>query len=496
MATLLETFEATYGKPPKLVVRAPGRVNLIGEHTDYNGLPVMPMAIDRAITIAAAQTDRSGRRMDAPTVTVASTEPRHTTQTFALRLPIEAGPAGDWANYVKAAARYTLQRLEREPNAFLPSDLLLLVSGDIPAAAGLSSSSALVVASALALLELTGQPITDRVALASDLAHAERYVGTESGGMDQAICLLAKAGCATRFDFDPLRPKDIPLPKSWRFVISHSLVEARKAVDPAAGYNLRVAECRLATLAFCYCEPRKLVFCEARDPRFARSPGFCEPHDPRFARALPARGEHRELRHLGDLLARYPDVCDDDLLAWLPFSDEPLGKSELSQALGCDRELVEARLPPSVRGADRFAVKKRARHVISEARRVEQAERAAFAGDMARFGALMDASHRSCRDDYDISCDALEALVAAAKAGGASGSRLTGAGFGGCTVSLVDEQGVGALLHALEQEFYAPRGYSSRDCCQVVRPADAARVEKLDVLGKLDEPISNPLRDQ
>jgi N-acetylgalactosamine kinase len=332
-------------------------------------------------------------------------------------------------------------------------EIMLLVSGDIPPAAGLSSSSALVVGSALTFLQLTGQSVDDRAKLASDLARAERFVGTESGGMDQAICLLAKPGCATRFDFDPLRPKDIPLPSSWRFVISHSLVQARKSVDPSAGYNLRVGECRLATLAF------------------ARS--LADELDPA-----------RPLRHLGDLLRQQRRAGgsqrpQDDLIARLPFSDEPLAKSELAAALDCDIALIDERLPPAVRKRSHFAIKKRARHVLTEAARVDQAEAAARAGDLARFGALMDASHRSCRDDYDISCDALEALVAAAKAGGAAGSRLTGAGFGGCTVSLVDQSGVEPLLEALDREFYAPRGESVQARCQVATATGAANITRV-----------------
>ena len=213
---------------------APGRVNLIGEHTDYNGLPVLPIAIQRSIRIELrARADRIVRFENA--------DPRFETREFELARDIAPSVPGHWTNYPKAAA----QALDRHVGLLHGVDGH--VSGDIPAAAGLASSSALVVASALALLAANDLEL-DRLELMQLAALAERYVGTQSGGMDQAIALGGRAGHAVRVDFEPLRLEPIPVPPSWRFVVADSLVEARKAGEAQVSYNARVRECRAALL--------------------------------------------------------------------------------------------------------------------------------------------------------------------------------------------------------------------------------------------------------
>jgi galactokinase len=208
-----------------LVVRAPGRVNLMGEHTDYNGFAVLPMAIDRGIWIAAAP-------RDAATLTVRSIDPvRYPSETIALDALPERSPAGTWVDYVVAAAR------RRLPAAGLE----LVVAGDVPAEAGLSSSSALVVASFLALGE-----IDDRAELAEHARLAERYVGTLSGGMDQAIALLGQAGQALKIDFRPVRAAHVAMPPNIAVVVAHSGVAAAKSGAAREAYNSRVRECLAA----------------------------------------------------------------------------------------------------------------------------------------------------------------------------------------------------------------------------------------------------------
>lgn len=214
------------------VVRAPGRANLIGEHIDYNGLAVLPMAIDRSITIMARP--RADR-----TVRVHNIDPRFDSLTFELSDVIPRAPQGDWGNYLRAAAQAVCQDYPgiRGMDAVIGSDL--------PTAAGLSSSSALVVASALALLHAGGLPI-DRGALMGRLAAAERYVGLRGGGMDQAICLGARAGTAAHIRFDPLALDTVDIPPQWRFVVASSLVPARKSAEAREVYNRRTEECRQA----------------------------------------------------------------------------------------------------------------------------------------------------------------------------------------------------------------------------------------------------------
>lgn len=208
-----------------VIASAPGRVNLIGEHTDYNGLPVLPMAIDRRVWVAAGP-------LAAPVLRIRSVDPgRYPGEEVALEQLQQRARRGFWTDYVVAAAR------RRPPTRGVE----LLVAGDIPSQAGLSSSSALVVACMLAL-----GPDGDRTALAEDARRAECYVGTLSGGMDQAICLLATPGHALRIDFRPLRAQRVKLPPEFGVVVAHSGVHAAKAGAARAGYNARVRQCAMA----------------------------------------------------------------------------------------------------------------------------------------------------------------------------------------------------------------------------------------------------------
>jgi galactokinase len=226
-------FTEIAGEPSgAFVVRAPGRANLIGEHIDYNDLPVLPMAIDRHIILMARpRRDR--------TVRIHNVDPRFKSLTFELSDDITPAPQGDWGNYVRAAAQAVCQDY---PGV---QGIDAVIGSDLPAAAGLSSSSALVVASALALLHAGGLPI-DREALMGRLAEAERYVGLRGGGMDQAICLGGRAGAAARIRFDPLALDTVDIPHDWRFVVASSLVPARKSAEARAVYNRRTEECRQA----------------------------------------------------------------------------------------------------------------------------------------------------------------------------------------------------------------------------------------------------------
>lgn len=402
-------FRASVGRKAEFVIRAPGRVNLLGEHTDYNGLPVLPMAIDRCIRIAGGR--RSDRR-----VIARNTEPAFAPLAFALTSPIPRAGPGDWGNYLKAAAQGLL-----DARHDLRWGADLLIEGDIPTGAGLSSSAALVVATGLALL--SANDLTFPLpALAELLAGAERYVGTMSGGMDQAVSLLAEPGHALRIDFFPLRTRPVALPPGYAIVVCDSLVRAHKAAGARDAYNLRVAECALAcaTLAATLGTP---------------------------------------LQRLGDLAVLFPDRPLLPVLERLgtELPEAPVTLGDVARLLRTPEPALRAacQIAPGV--GDRFQLRRRARHVLSEADRVNTAEAALRAGDAQEFGRLMVASHLSCRDEYEVSCPALEALTAIATDAGALGARLTGAGFGGCTVNLVAAAEVDRFLAVMDRRFYEPR---------------------------------------
>ena len=184
-----EAFREQFGSDPDRFVRAPGRVNLIGEHVDYAGLPVFPMALQYAVHIAV-------RPRDDRIVRVATSDPAYEPREFLLAPEIEPFTDGDWGNYVKAAAVGAAERYGAARGADL------WIDSQVPVAAGLSSSSALVVAVLKSLLDVSGID-ADPIELAEVAADSEQYVGTRGGGMDQAISVCAREGCAARIEFEP-----------------------------------------------------------------------------------------------------------------------------------------------------------------------------------------------------------------------------------------------------------------------------------------------------
>ena len=272
---------------PTHLSRAPGRVNLIGEHTDYNGLPVFPMALQREARIEL-------RPRDDGLIRISNTDPEFTPVAFEIGVAIEKGPTGSWENYVKAPA----QGLARRFAIYRGFDGIL--SSDVPVASGLSSSSAIVNSVGLALSEIN-EVGADALALAEIMAEAERYTGTQGGGMDQAISMAARAGHATRIDFDPLRLKHVPIPPDWRFVVADTCVRAEKSGPAQGAYNRRRAECE---------EALALVGAELVRIRRVRTapPGYQGLLD-----ALPAREvlDHAQEVLDGNLMRRFRHVVTE-----------------------------------------------------------------------------------------------------------------------------------------------------------------------------------------
>ncbi|MFQ3548573.1 MAG: galactokinase family protein [Armatimonadota bacterium] len=232
-------FEKTFSSSDDIkIARAPGRVNIIGEHTDYNGFPVLPTAIDREIAFAFVPNNTS-------IVNLINLDIRFGSRSFELSENIESYDSGDWGNYIKASA----QAIWNWAKVNSPKSLPLIgfdasVGGTIPSSSGLSSSSAMVVASAFALLSANNIEI-EKKELADLLAKAERYVGTEGGGMDQAASILSQSGSVLKIDFNPIRTQTFPVPDDCVFIIANSMVRANKAGKARNAYNTRVVECRL-----------------------------------------------------------------------------------------------------------------------------------------------------------------------------------------------------------------------------------------------------------
>jgi len=332
----LALFDARFGGEPNFIIRAPGRVNLIGEHTDYNDGFVLPMAIDRAIWIALRP--RADRR-----VRVRSLDFPKPADFFLDAL----APAEGWENYVRGVAwalgeaGYPLRGWEG-----------VLASG-IPAGAGLSSSAALELAVERAFWAVSRWDWNPAEMARTAQRVENGWLELKSGIMDQMISALGQEGHALLIDCRDLTSQAVPLPPGSAVVVLDTATR-RGLVD--SPYNERVAQCAQASAFF----------------------------------GVPA------LR----------DVTPATFAA------------------------RASQLDPLTR--------RRARHVITENERTLQAAEAMRAGDAAALGALMNASHVSLRDDYEVSSPELNVMVETAQEQESCfGARMTGAGFGGCAVALV-----------------------------------------------------------
>lgn len=369
-------FAQTFGRAPEWIVRAPGRVNLIGEHTDYNDGFVLPIAIDRAIWIALRP--RSDRR-----VVVHSADYRQSGE-FSLD-ELTRGEPG-WIEYLKGTA----WSLKEAGHALAGWEGVL--AGDVPRGAGLSSSAALEVATARAFATASGLA-WEPAAMAKLAQRAENvWVGMHCGIMDQLISTSGKAGHALLLDCRSLAGRNVPLPPAVAVVVLDTGTR-RGLVDSA--YNQRRAQCEQTAKRFGVKALRDITV---------------------------------------DEFARRAAELDDSTC-------------------------------------------RRARHVITENDRTLKAAEAMRRGDAAELGRLMDQSHVSLRDDFEVSSDALNAMAEAAHSHpGCYGARMTGAGFGGCAVALVNS-GVGDQFVAAVAEAYRTRTGNKPAVyvCQATNGADVIR---------------------
>jgi galactokinase len=369
-----EMFRRAFGAAASRVFSAPGRVNLIGEHTDYNDGFVLPFAIQHRTYIAACpRADRTLR------VYAADLD-----QWRVADLSHEGARSRSWFDYVEGTAR-SLEALGTRVGG---ADVL--VTSDIPRGAGLSSSAALEIATGFALARLVDRSEPDRlqIALAGQRAEHE-WVGTKCGLMDQYIAAFAKPDNAILLDCRTLQGSHVPLALGTAAIV---VLDSQVKHDLAtSAYNERRAQCEQGV--------RQIA------------------------------SEHPNVRALRDvspeLLAQY-----------------------------------ERRFDPTLY--------RRCRHVVGENVRTLRAVDAFEQGNLKVAGALMLESHASLRDDYEVSCAALDFLVDEMRdRQGVYGARMTGGGFGGCVIALVASEAVGPLVRRVSAEYQerfgvAPQGFVTR----------------------------------
>ncbi|XP_035810463.2 N-acetylgalactosamine kinase [Amphiprion ocellaris] len=414
LKNLKNTFETKYGESPLFYACAPGRVNLIGEHIDYCGYSVLPMAIEQNI-LAAVSVNNSG------TIQLANTNPLYKDFTVSCSEDIAIDRDNPkWFYYFLCGVK-GIQETFGIPRL---AGMSCVVDGTIPPSSGLSSSSALVCCSGLLTME-ANQKLLSKVALAEICAKCERYIGTEGGGMDQSISFLAERGTAKLIEFQPLRATDVKLPDGAVFVISNCCVEMNKAAT--SHYNIRVVECRIAT---------KML---------AKARGL------ESSRLLKLAQAQRELKaSLEEMLTLVDEV----------LHPEPYSREEICRVLGITSEQFSTDLlSANTQHMMQFWLHQRAKHVYGEAARVLQFKSVCDsepAESIHLLGELMNQSHASCRDLYECSCPELDQLVDICLKAGAVGSRLTGAGWGGCAVSMVPTEKVESFLQAVRAAYYLP----------------------------------------
>ena len=355
---LRKRFRDRYGSDSR-IFRAPGRVNLIGEHTDYNDGFVMPAAIDFATWIAIAP--RPDRKLILYSTNFSETAELDLDNSAAV-------PRKSWSDYVHGVAIM----LEKAGHHLRGANLL--IQGEVPIGSGLSSSAAIEVATAIALLGNSGLTMP-QVELAKLCRRAENeFVGVRCGIMDQFISACARESQALILDCRSLDFRLLPLPADVSLVICNTMVKHSLG---SSEYNTRRAQCE---------EGVRIL-----------------------SRSLPGI---RALR----------DVTLDQL------------------------EQHRAELPE--------LVYRRCRHVITENARVQQAAEALTSSDLPAFGRLMAASHASLRNDYEVSCPELDLMVdLATKQQGVYGVRMTGGGFGGCTINMVQTAAVSAFRHSVADAY-------------------------------------------
>lgn len=437
LQNLKNSFETKFGGSPLFYACAPGRVNLIGEHIDYCGYSVLPMAIEPNI-MAAVSVNNSGK--------IALANTNHQYKDFTVSCSEDIAIDRDnpkWHYYFLCGVKGIQEKFGIAPLA----GMSCVVDGTIPPSSGLSSSSALVCCAGLITME-ANQKSLSKVELAEICAKSERYIGTEGGGMDQSISFLAERGTAKLIEFQPLRATDVKLPDRAVFVISNCCVEMNKAAS--SHYNIRVVECRIAT--------KMLAQARGLDP----------------CRLLKLVQVQTELKaSLEEMLALVEEV----------LHPEPYSREEICKALGVTAEQFSTELlSANTQHVMHFKLYQRAKHVYGEAARVmrfksvcdsEPAESVGLLGD------LMNQSHASCRDLYECSCPELDQLVDICLKSGAVGSRLTGAGWGGCAVSMVPDDKVESFLQAVSEAYYRPdprRAAMEKQSLFVSKPGGGAAI--------------------
>ena len=500
----LAAFAREFGTDePVLIARSTGRINLLGMHVDHRGGFVNPIAVGEMFLVAQPRDDDAVvlRNVDRASFPDASFAIRQelpagkipdwdawTQAEHAKRLA--AGSAGHWASYVKAAVLY-LQHVHTDPSGrFAPAlkGMNLMVKGNVPIAAGLSSSSAVVVAAAEACVAINALDVDD-MALVDACGAAEWFVGTRGGSGDHAAIKFGKLDHIVHLGSTPLSVEPLPFPKGYRVILANSLKEAKKSEGARDAFNQRVAAYEFGLM-------------------------LLQSNFPPLADRMP---------HLRDVNPQTLGVPEREIYRMLASLPEHASRTLIRDALPDRAERVERIFLSHAEPRDGYAIRQVTLYGVAECIRSSMAAELLNAGDVAAFGQLINLSHDGDRvtalvdgrripvdnslpdariqelvdgldsadpqrvaqarlwrqpGGYDVSCEEIDTLVDIARATpGVAGAGLVGAGLGGSVVAVAVEHSAGNVLTNLAEQYYGPRGLPV--AAQIVRPVGGSGVIRL-----------------
>ena len=484
----LHGYLASFGdSKPVCIVRAPGRINLIGMHVDHRGGCVNPIAIKETVVVASPRQDdrvklandnhdfperdfRVSEELPEKPVADWDDWTAKNLQSLAAR-----GLSGDWSNYCRAAGFYLANLIWQEkdlpPSTFKGMDAF--VASNMPMAVGLSSSSTLVVSMAL-LFSLFNNCEIDDTAMIDHCGTAEWYVGTRGGKGDHAAIILSRQGKITQIAFFPFETRNLSFPKQYRVVVCNSLVLSRKGAATRHAFNERIASYEIGFLLL-----KKIVAASGLD--------------------------ESSIRMLRDISPQNLGLNDREILELLLELPERVGRKEVDAELGAEHQELLRKLwqthPEPVKG---YPIRDVCLFGVAECLRAKLTAGILKKGGIEEFGRLMNISHDGDRvtrfngeswvpwqskltretlstssaegpllhmqpGGYRVSTPQIDRLVdLCLETDGVLGARLTGAGHGGCIAALVHQDAVEQLLARLESGYYAPRGSST--VAEVCRP--------------------------
>ena len=461
-------------QPPSHICVAPGRVNLIGEHIDYNGYGVVPCAVGRFNVVAVGVSPNSEFAIS---ISLLSEKDSHFKYNFtSIESFSKDNYQQHWTKYIRAAYLGLL-----DAGVKISRGIQMVVGGNLPQACGLSSSSSLVVAAAMALSILRVDDSQDfsLATLASICMKAEWYVGTAGGGMDQAAILLSQDGFATHIEFYPrLCTHAVRLPSGISFIVADSCTRSAKAETAPYQFNKRVFECRISTRIL-----RQAI----------ATPTMPDPIHDDF---------HSIQRDSSSSYTQMIELCRRVIPAGT------IGRDVIVNLVG---QIVIDRILDGPIGRtvwdcnESFQLLDRALHVFGEAERVtafvSTCLSASISGDEAVAGKenttttttttidtlaeLMNQSHESNRVHYDCSCPDLDRLCSIMRNAGCRAARLTGAGWGGCAVGLASSESTPLILERIKSRYYVdflgldPLSMELDSLCFAFDPAAGATIRKL-----------------